>query len=86
MPDPFEGRSVGLESPASHGVAVVPNDGVDLPTSARVLYVGTGGALQVVLVGGDTVTLQNLTPGFVPLRVRRVLATGTTAADILAFW
>lgn len=54
--------------------------------SGCVLYVGTGGSLEIETVGGDIVTLYNVMSGqFIPVQVMKV-RTGTTAADILALW
>lgn len=86
MPDIFEDRSSGLESPGYQAVAVTPNDGTDLTTTSRALYVGTSGDLQLTLAGGNTVLLRNVPTGMLPLRVARVLASGTTATDIVAVW
>ena len=86
MPDIYDDRSSGLESPGYNAAAITPNDGADLPISSRAVYVGTGGDLVVTLVGGSTVTLRNVPVGILPLRVARVLATGTSAADLVAVW
>lgn len=52
-----------------------------------VLFVGTAGDLVVKTVGGDTVTLVNIgNASFIPIMVKEVLSTGTTAADIIAIW
>lgn len=67
-------------------VDVVPDDAEDLPAPAVKLYVETGGALVVTpLNGAASVTLQ--VPDFseIPLNVRRVHASGTTAAGIKAY-
>ncbi len=49
------------------------------------LYVGTGGTLVVLTISGQEVTLLNIADAsWIPLQVQRVLATGTTAADIIA--
>ncbi len=49
------------------------------------LYVGTGGTLVVLTISGQEVTLLNVGDAtWVPLQVQRVLATGTTASDIIA--
>lgn len=54
--------------------------------SGCVLYVGTGGSLEIETVGGDIVTLYNVMSGqFIPVQVMKV-RTGTTAGDILALW
>lgn len=85
MADIFSGHSNGLSSPAAQAATVTPNDGADLPTASRALYVGTAGNLSVVTVGGSTVTLVGAS-GWMPVRAARVLATGTTASDIVAVW
>lgn len=61
--------------------AVVPNDSTVFPAST--LYVGTAGDLRVTTAGGDTVIFAALSAGFLPVKVVKVLATGTTAANIV---
>lgn len=52
-----------------------------------VLYVGVGGNVRVVTVGGDDVTFQNLNNGqFVPVHIREVYDTGTTSLGLIAMW
>ena len=54
--------------------------------SGCVLYVGTGGTLDVVTVGLDQVSLLNVASGqFIPVQVLKVLPS-STAANILALW
>lgn len=86
MIDYFERQAASLEAPLSRLVAVTPDDAADLPAVSRGVYVGTGGDLRVTTVGGDTVTLANVQAGWHPIRVARVLATGTTAGGIVAGW
>ena len=86
MPDIFEDRSSGLESPAYHATDVTPSDATDLATDARALYVGTGGDVRVITSGGSTVTFRNVPIGVLPVRIRRVYAVGTTATDLVAVW
>jgi hypothetical protein len=51
-----------------------------------VLYVGSGGDVDVVTAGGDTVTFAGVQSGsFLPVHVVRVL-TGTSANKIIALW
>ena len=70
----------------SNGASVTPNDSTDLPRPG-ILYVGTGGTLVLTTLGGDTVTLANFPSGaFLPVRVKRVLSTGTTASGIYVFY
>jgi len=86
MADLFDDRSSGLESPGTSAADVVPNDATDLPVCSRALYVGAAGDIRLTTVNNSTVTLRNLPAGILPMRVRRVFATGTTATDIVAVW
>jgi hypothetical protein len=88
MSDPFATTSPGLSGPASHAFAVTPDDGTDLAVVTRGLYVGTGGDVSLVLKGDAVpVTFVGVAGGTVlPLRVTRVRATGTTAADIVGLY
>ena len=73
--------------PARRAAAVTPSDAVDLTTYAKALYVGAAGNVRVLTVGGedaDAVTFANHPVGWLPVQVRRVLATGTTATQIVA--
>lgn len=52
-----------------------------------ILYVGTAGNVELVTVGGDTVTFVGVVAGtFLPVLVKQVVAAGTTASNILACW
>lgn len=85
MEDDFAGLSGTLEMPASAAAAITPDDVADLAHATRALYVGQGGALAVRMLSGDEVTLAEVQTGMIyPLRVTRVLATGTTASGLVA--
>ena len=84
MIDRFEYNTAGLDAPAGHGFAIVPHDTDELSEVTRALYVGSAGTLAVVLASGAAVTLANIAGGSIlPLRVRQVKATNTTAAAIV---
>lgn len=85
MQDSFASHANGLESPASHAFAIVPNDSGHLPEVTRALYVGGGGDLTVTLLRSSApVTFPNVPAGTIlPLRVTRLHATGTTAQSIV---
>ena len=52
-----------------------------------VLYVGAAGDVQVITVGGDNVTFVGVNEGtFLPVLVKQVVSTSTTATSILALW
>lgn len=85
--DEYGNMMSGLESPARAAQAVTPDDANDLPRRTRSVYVGGAGDLAVHMAGSDTVVVfRNLPAGLLPVRVDRVLATGTTATSILALW
>lgn len=88
MPDTFATHSAGLDSPAFDAAAVTPHDTNDLAFTARALYVGTGGDVPAILKADATsVTFRNVPAGSIlPVSVKRVLAAGTTASNILALW
>ncbi len=76
------------EGPATSGEAITPDDETDLERYPRALYVGAAGDLNVVLAEGqDPVLLKNVPAGaIVWLNVKRVLATDTSAQDLLALF
>jgi hypothetical protein len=87
MTDTFSTHTRSLTSPPEHGAGLVPDDAADLAHVTRAVFVGGTGDLAVTLLGGDTVTLRGVPGGtLVPLRVSRLLASGTTATDIVGLW
>lgn len=85
MPDNFKHRTVGLDSPARNAEGVTPSDVSELPNSARFLYVGGAGDIEVTTLGDDKVILAAAS-GFVPISVKQVHAAGTSATGIVALW
>jgi hypothetical protein len=87
MIDEFSRYNRSLVSPPEHAVAIAPDDASDITNVTRALYVGGTGDLRVMMLGGGTATFANIPSGtLMPLRVTRVLATGTTASAILGLW
>lgn len=86
MPETFMPRIDDLSRPADHAASVTPSDTVDLTYTARALYIGADGDVKLITIGGETVTFANVPVGILPVRAARVLATGTTATDIVAVW
>lgn len=71
------------------GVAVTPSDTTNLPRGVcRALYTGSGGVLVVQMDEFNLpLTLTAVPAGeIMPLAVSRVLATGTTATGVHAFY
>ena len=85
MANPFSGRAVPINGPATDIVPVTPDDAADLPDVAIALYVQTGGVVVIDTVGGGVARAVTVADGvFLPVGVTRVRATGTTAAGIQA--
>ena len=85
MTDKFLGQAYTLESPSQEVIAITPNDSTDLSVFTRAIYVGVGGDISVIPLAGSTpVTFVGLQAGqLLPIRVKRVRASGTTATNIL---
>ena len=65
---------------------VTASDSADL-AQFSVIYVGTGGNVKVITAQGSTVTFPNVLNGAtLPVRVRRVFSTGTTASNFVAIF
>lgn len=71
---------------AGRAAAVTPSDTLDLERVTRGLYIGASGNVTVVMEIDDTqVTFVGVPAGSIlPIRVRRVMSTGTTAGSIVA--
>jgi hypothetical protein len=84
MQDNFENHAISLVGPAGTAFAITPADAADLSEVTRSLYVGGPGNISVVMLSGAQLTFQGLAAGTIlPVRVRRVRATGTTATSIV---
>lgn len=70
--------------------AVTASDTVNLPNGiCKAIYIGDAAAANVSVItqGGQTITFNNLLPGRIhEIACRRVLATNTTATDIIALY
>lgn len=87
MADQFQSRGVGLSDPAFNAAEIVPDNATDLANYARGLWVGTAGDVKVDTAGGNTVTFVAAAAGaIIPVRTKRVYATGTTASNIVAMY
>lgn len=66
--------------------AITPNDGADFDTiECRAVYVGGAGNITATNASGVDVLFSNVLAGTVmPIRTRRIKATGTTATGLVA--
>ncbi len=87
--DTFASFAPSPSTPARRIQTLTPNDASDLTVVAKALYLGLSGDLTIVPAGsvdGTPVTLKNHPAGYVPVQVRRLHATGTTAAQIVGLF
>jgi hypothetical protein len=87
----MESRITNLKAentaPAEGAVAVTPSDSTDLTYMARALYIGGAGSVNVDVADGTPVVFAGLAAGTIlPVRVKRVRATSTTATNIVALY
>ena len=83
MSDQFANRQSGLDSPASDLHPITPDDGADLAVWTRAITATNPGTIRVTAIGGTVATLYLAAGPVLPVRVRRVWATGTTATGIV---
>jgi hypothetical protein len=85
MADRYRGKSYDLGDPAVTAFAVTPHDTNELTEFCRSLYVGGAGNLAVTTAEGDVVTFVAVPVGtIIPVRCSHVMATNTTATNIVA--
>lgn len=75
----------GVIDPSGDPFVVTASDSVNFERVAKALYVGGGGNISLLAEDGDTsVTFSAVPSGYIlPVRVRRVNVTGTTASNII---
>lgn len=87
MSEKYQGRADDIAAPARGGFAITTSDSADLLAETRAIYVGSAGDLVAVLASGDEVSFVGLGGGTVlPVRVRRVKATGTSAGHLVGLY
>jgi hypothetical protein len=79
--DTYE-RTYGVET----ALNVTPSDLNDLSIDfTRGIYIGGTGSLRVMMVDGGIISFPRIVGGSIlPLCVKRILSTGTTATNIIA--
>lgn len=75
------------DDPAYGAIEITPDDGTDLSKPIRGLYIGVGGEVTLITAGSETVRFIGLVAGTIlPVRSTRVLASGTTATDLVGLY
>lgn len=76
-----------ISDPVDHAAAITPHNTNDLSSVTNGIYVGSSGDIAVLMSDGAAVTFVAAVAGSVlPIRVKRVKATGTTATNLVALW
>ena len=76
-----------LSSPKGGAFDITPHDTNDLTVGATAIFVGGSGNIKVDTSLGDTVTFTNLSSGSIlPVRVKRVYSTDTTATSLIGLY
>lgn len=78
----------GVSSPMRSAFAITPNDDEDLECVTRALYVGKTGDIAMCLIDDKVaVTIAGVKVGTVlPLRIKKIMATGTTSEDLVGLF
>jgi len=72
---------------AIRAVAIGSGADSDLATPGAVVFIGTGGDVTVTTISGDMAQFKNLADGSIlPVQVKTVWASGTTAQDMIALY
>ena len=83
--DPLKEVTETITSPARDCFPLVASDTGDIARATKAIYVGEGGDIVLRAVGSQAdVTLANVPSGAIlPIRVRALRVTGTTAGSIV---
>lgn len=75
-------------APALHGAAITKHDTTNIASGlTRAVYVGGAGNLVAVWMDDTTTTFTAVPAGTtLPIRVKRINSTNTTAADMVALY
>jgi hypothetical protein len=83
MTDKFADFAVAPGGPLVGGFAITKSDATILAQPTRAVWVGGAGDLAVTYLDGTTDVLQSVVAGtLLPIRVKQVLSTGTSATKI----
>ena len=83
--DKFSTYADSAANPARQLRAITPSDTENIPFVAKGIFVGTGGTISILAVGDtEAVALTVQDGAILPIRARRINATGTTATGLVA--
>lgn len=88
----FSSNSLSILSPYTDSVAITPSDTTDLAQVTRAIHAHGAGSNHDVVVtlandpDGSSITLAVSKGDILPIRVKRVWSTGTTATTIVGLY
>lgn len=84
----FTDRGSASTQPSRRFAAITPHNSTDLDEPTRAVYVGGAGNIAAVMPdGGSAVVFTAVPAGTVlPIQVRRINSTSTTATDLIALY
>ena len=86
MADRYSGQQAPT-SPAFEAFAITPHNSTDFDQVTRGIYVGGAGDVIAVMSDGTAVTFTGALAGSIlPVRAKRVNATGTTATALVGLF
>ena len=80
--NPLSSGWKNVSGPALGSSVITPSNTTDLPVDIRAITIGTAGTLAWIGANGGTYATASLPAGTYPLHARRILANGTTAAQL----
>jgi len=76
-----------FSDPVKNAESVTPSDTTTFTSITHGIYVGGAGDLAVTTVKGNVVTFKSVPVGLIiPVQASKVMATNTTATDIVRMW
>lgn len=85
--DKFRNQYATYDGPAGNAFSITPSDSVNCDFATRAVYVGGTGDLTVVTINDEVVTFIGIPGGtLLPLRIKRVNSTSTTASALVGLY
>lgn len=87
MADKFQNQGDSVDLQARKLLAITPHNDNDLANVPKALFIGVGGTIAIIAVDDTaSVSLTVAAGTLLPIRVKRVLVTGTTATGIVGLF
>jgi len=85
--DRFRNQYPTYDGPAGNAFSITPSNTVNCDFATRAVYIGGTGDLAAVTINDEVVTFVGIPGGtLLPLRLKRVNSTGTTASALVGLY